>query len=75
MVMTVPIILVVRADVPVRTVPELIGYMKAHPGKLAFATVGLRPDAYIATELFRQQAGVEAGRGAVQGCGARGPTT
>jgi tripartite-type tricarboxylate transporter receptor subunit TctC len=60
MVMTVPIILVVRADVPVHTVPELIAYMKAHPGKLAFASSGYGQTPYIATELFRQQAGIDA---------------
>ena len=60
LVMTVPIMLVVRAELPARTVPELIAYMKARPGKLAFASSAYGQTPYIATELFRQQAGVEA---------------
>ena len=60
MVMTVPIMLVVRADLPVHSVGELIGYMRAHPGKLAFAASGYGQTPYIATELFRQQAKLEA---------------
>jgi tripartite-type tricarboxylate transporter receptor subunit TctC len=60
MVMTVPIILVVRAELPVRTVGELIAYMKAHPGKLAIASSGYGQTPYVATELFRHQAGLDA---------------
>jgi tripartite-type tricarboxylate transporter receptor subunit TctC len=60
LVMTVPIMLVVRAELPARTVRELIAYMTARPGKLAFASSGYGQTPYIATELFRQQAGVEA---------------
>jgi tripartite-type tricarboxylate transporter receptor subunit TctC len=60
LVMTVPIMLVVRAELPVRTVPELIAYMRARPGKLAFASSGYGQTPYIATELFRQQARIEA---------------
>jgi tripartite-type tricarboxylate transporter receptor subunit TctC len=60
MVMTVPIMLVARADLPARTVRELIAYMHAYPGKLAFASSGYGQSPYIATELFRQQAKVQA---------------
>ena len=60
MVMTVPIMLVARADQPARTVRELIAYMHAYPGKLAFASSGYGQSPYIATELFRQQAKVQA---------------
>jgi tripartite-type tricarboxylate transporter receptor subunit TctC len=60
MVMTVPLILVVRSEIPARTVPALIAYMKANPNKLAVASSGYGQTPYIATELFRQQAGVQA---------------
>ncbi|MBV8166502.1 MAG: tripartite tricarboxylate transporter substrate binding protein [Alphaproteobacteria bacterium] len=60
MVMTVPLILVVRSELPVRSVRELVAYMKANPNKLAIASSGYGQTPYIATELFRQQAGVEA---------------
>jgi len=60
MVMTVPLILVVRSELPVHSVRELVAYMKANPNKLAIASSGYGQTPYIATELFRQQAGVQA---------------
>ncbi|HYX66578.1 MAG TPA: tripartite tricarboxylate transporter substrate binding protein, partial [Burkholderiales bacterium] len=36
-----PTLLVVRNDLPVRSVKELIDYAKANPGKLAYGSVGV----------------------------------
>jgi tripartite-type tricarboxylate transporter receptor subunit TctC len=47
-----PQMLSVNIDLPVKTVPELIAYAKAHPGKLSYAvdvTAGAAP---IAARLF-----------------------
>jgi tripartite-type tricarboxylate transporter receptor subunit TctC len=50
-----PQMLSVNIDLPVKTVPELIAYAKAHPGKLSYAvdvTAGAAP---IAARLFNKR--------------------
>jgi tripartite-type tricarboxylate transporter receptor subunit TctC len=56
---TVPNILVVHPSVPARTLAELIGYAKANPGKLSYASQGIGASGHIAGELFKQAAGVD----------------
>lgn len=56
---TVPSVLVVNPRVPARTVGELIAYAKAHPGALNSASSGIGGSAHLATELFKQRAGVD----------------
>ncbi|VTU46102.1 tripartite tricarboxylate transporter substrate binding protein [Variovorax sp. PBL-E5] len=46
-------------DVPASTVPELIAYMKAHPGKLNYASYGVATTNNLAMTLFNQRAGVQ----------------
>ena len=49
--------LVVNKDVPVKTLPELVAYAKANPGKLTYAsgnTTGI-----VAGETFKSKAGVD----------------
>ena len=59
MVANVPNVLVVRESLPVKSVPELIAYAKANPGKLNFASVGKGSQPHLAGEMFQQMAGVE----------------
>ncbi len=59
MVANVPNVLVVRSSLPVNSVPELIAYAKANPGKLNFASVGKGSQPHLAGEMFRQMAAVE----------------
>ncbi|VCU68007.1 Tripartite tricarboxylate transporter family receptor [Pigmentiphaga humi] len=54
-----PIILVVRPDLPVRTVQELTKMAKARPGKLSFGHSGYGGGTHLAGELFKMQAGVD----------------
>ncbi|OZI78027.1 ABC transporter substrate-binding protein [Bordetella genomosp. 12] len=56
---TVPSVLVINPKVPAQTVGELIAYAKAHPGALNAASSGIGGSAHLATELFKQRAGVE----------------
>ena len=52
-----PNILVTSLNLPVKNVTELIAYAKNKPGGPTWATVGAGSSPYLATELFRQQAG------------------
>ena len=55
----VPNVLEVHPSVPVHSVPELIAYAKANPGKLNFASGGYGSTAHVAGELFKSMTGVD----------------
>jgi tripartite-type tricarboxylate transporter receptor subunit TctC len=52
-----PTILVVNPSVPVKTVPELIAYVKAHPGQVNMASGGVGSTPHLAGELFNMLTG------------------
>ena len=52
-------VLVVNPEVPARSVAELIGYARANPGKLNYATGGNGSAAHIATAAFAYAAGLD----------------
>ena len=54
-----PYVLEVNPSVPIRSVPELIAYAKANPGKLSIASAGTGTPAHIAGELFKLMTGVD----------------
>ncbi|GGF71489.1 MFS transporter [Azorhizobium oxalatiphilum] len=56
---TIPNILVVRKDLPVNSVDELIAYAKANPDKLNFASSGTGASTHLSGEMFKAQAGVK----------------
>jgi tripartite-type tricarboxylate transporter receptor subunit TctC len=57
LVVQVPNVLVVNTDLPVKSVPELVAYAKARPGKLDFASGSTGSTGHLAGELFKQMTG------------------
>jgi tripartite-type tricarboxylate transporter receptor subunit TctC len=55
----VPNIVEVHPSVPAKTLPELIAYARANPGKLSMASAGNGTTPHIAGELFKMMAGVD----------------
>ena len=55
----VPNVLAVHADVPVKTVEELVAHAKQQPGKLTFSTSGVGNPQQLNGELFNKMAGVK----------------
>jgi tripartite-type tricarboxylate transporter receptor subunit TctC len=55
---TVPNALIVRNDLGIRSVPELISLAKANPGKLTYASQGVGSTAYLTARLFESRANV-----------------
>ncbi len=52
-----PNVLVVNAQLPVKTLQELVAYAKANPGKLAYASVGNGSSSHLNMELLKSMAG------------------
>jgi tripartite-type tricarboxylate transporter receptor subunit TctC len=54
-----PYVMLVNPSVPARTVPEIIAYAKANPGKVSMASSGNGTGVHMAGELFKMMAGVD----------------
>ncbi|MFM0116879.1 Bug family tripartite tricarboxylate transporter substrate binding protein [Paraburkholderia nemoris] len=54
-----PTVLVVRNDIPVKTVPQLLAYAKAHPGELKYGSIGVGSTTHLAGELLAKMSGTK----------------
>jgi tripartite-type tricarboxylate transporter receptor subunit TctC len=52
-------VLVVGPSVKATTIPELVAFIRANPGKISFASGGAGSPGHVAGELFNLQAGVD----------------
>src|SRR5882757_2506889 len=53
------LVLVVNPSLPAKTVPELIAYAEANPGKVNMASGGIGNSTHLSGELFKMMTGVE----------------
>ena len=51
--------LIVYPSLPVKTVPELIAYSKANPGKLSYGSFGIGTYSHLSMEDLKQRAGID----------------
>jgi tripartite-type tricarboxylate transporter receptor subunit TctC len=54
-----PNLLVVNPKIPVKTVAELIAYLKQNPGKLNYGSSGAGTSTHLASELFQMMTGTK----------------
>lgn len=55
-----PNVLVVHPSVPAHSVPELVAYLKANPGKISFGSPGVGQSPHLTGVWFNQATGTEA---------------
>jgi tripartite-type tricarboxylate transporter receptor subunit TctC len=56
---TIPFVLVVNNDLPVRSVGDLVAYAKAHPGDLSYGSTGPGTPFHLNAELFSAMTGIQ----------------
>jgi tripartite-type tricarboxylate transporter receptor subunit TctC len=58
-VIRVPQVIDVNPSIPARTVPELIAFAKANPGKLSMGSGGIGSPQHVSGELFKMMTGID----------------
>jgi tripartite-type tricarboxylate transporter receptor subunit TctC len=55
-----PFVLMVNVDLPVKSIPELLAYVKANPAKATFASAGPGVPHHLFMEVFKTMTGMQA---------------
>lgn len=58
-VVSAPTVMLVRADLPVKTLQDLIAYAKSRPGKLTYGSVGPGSTTHLAGEMLHSMAAID----------------
>jgi tripartite-type tricarboxylate transporter receptor subunit TctC len=69
LVMTAPHVVLVRKDLPVNTLGELVAYGKANPGKLSYASSGIGSIQHIGAEQLKRLGGFDMAHVPYRGAG------
>lgn len=67
---SVPHVVVVNPQVPVKTLQEFVAYSKANPGKLFYGSGGIGTNTHLGFELLKSQTGADVGHVPYRGAGA-----
>jgi len=54
-----PFVIAVNPEFPAKTVPELLAYAKANPGKINYATSGVGSGPHVSAELLKMMTGID----------------
>ena len=68
-----PNVVVVSKAMNITTLPQLVAYGKANPGKLNYASPGVGTTGHLGAEMFKQRTGIDATHVPYKGSGAAFP--
>ena len=54
-----PFVVIVGPDTKAKTLPDLLAYAKANPGKITYGSAGIGSVNHIVTELLKREAGID----------------
>ena len=61
-----PFVIAANPSFPAKTVPELVAYAKANPGKVNFASSGVGSGPHVSAELLKMMTGIDIARAVSQ---------
>jgi tripartite-type tricarboxylate transporter receptor subunit TctC len=59
MISRLPLVMEINNDIPAKTVPEFVAWVKANPGKVSMASGGSGSASHVGGELFKMMTGIE----------------